>query len=155
MVNESLQHIVGVVEAIPDPEIPVLTLADLGVIRDVAVEDGSIIVTVTPTYSGCPAISLIEEMIVEQLQLNNFENVKIRRSISPPWSSDWITSEGKAKLTKYGIAPPNSENKGQPESCPRCRSGNVAKISEFSSTPCQAMWKCLSCLEVFGYFKCI
>lgn len=150
-----LSHITSIAESVPDPEIPVLTLGDLGVIRDVRIHQMYIEIDVTPTYSGCPATSLINEMIIQAFTDNHITNVAIKTVISPPWSSHWISEQGRQKLLEYGIAPPNPTNTGQPKSCPQCAETHVQKLSEFGSTPCQALWKCLVCQEVFNYFKCI
>ena len=155
MVTGMLDEIFEAVKTVPDPEIPVLSLGDLGVVRSVEFQDGYPVITVSPTYSGCPATGVIEEMILEKLESLGFKNAIINRSISPPWSSEWISQEGRQKLRQYGIAPPNPQNKGHPESCPRCSQKTVSKISEFAATSCQAMWRCDECFEVFNYFKCI
>lgn len=141
--------------AIPDPEIPVLTLGDLGVIREIKQRDDQLFVTISPTYTGCPATAMINEMVHSALIDLNIFNAEIVMSISPPWSSDWISDAGRKKLLDYGIAPPNTEQRGRPNSCPQCTSKNVLLLSEFGSTPCQAMWRCNDCHEVFNYFKCI
>ena len=145
----------ALVQAIPDPEIPVLTLGDLGVIRGVCQDDNGVEVSVSPTYSGCPATAMINELIQEKLNSQGIAQVNIKTLLFPPWSSDWISESGRVKLKEYGIAPPNFAEKGKPRSCPHCDALEVEKLSEFGSTPCQALWKCLSCQEVFSYFKCI
>ncbi|TCL10129.1 ring-1,2-phenylacetyl-CoA epoxidase subunit PaaD [Shimia isoporae] len=138
---------------VPDPEIPVISLTDLGIIRDVAYEGDTLIVTVTPTYSGCPATSIINLDIETALRGHGIEHLELRRQLSPAWTTDWMTTEGRAKLEKYGIAPPQPA--GGPEKCPRCGSQHVEKLSQFGSTPCKAQWRCTACLEPFDYFKCI
>lgn len=150
-----ISQIRQLVEAIPDPEIPVLNLGDLGIIRDVSRSEGAIDITISPTYSGCPATKFIEGMIAEKLIGNGLDQFKIKQTISPPWSSDWISQTGRKKLFEYGIAPPNPQNKGRPQACPQCRSSKLKRLSEFGSTPCQALWQCNDCLENFSYFKCI
>jgi ring-1,2-phenylacetyl-CoA epoxidase subunit PaaD len=138
---------------VPDPEIPVISLTDLGIIRDVTWEDDTLVVTVTPTYSGCPATSVINFDIENALRARGIENLRLDRRLSPAWTTDWLTEEGKAKLEAYGIAPPRPA--GGPSHCPHCRSAQVERVSQFGSTPCKAQWRCLSCQEPFDYFKCI
>jgi len=147
---------------IPDPEIPVITIADLGILREVVSSEGKIIVTITPTYNGCPAMHAIEQEIGKSLKENSVEHFEIRYSYSPVWTTDWINSEAKEKLRKYGIAPPEKAvtDKNvlsvQPRiiSCPRCGSSHTERISEFGSTACKALYRCLDCREPFDYFKC-
>ncbi len=135
---------------VPDPEIPVLSLVDLGVIR--AVEVGKeVLVKVTPTYSGCPATAVITLDIEAKLREKGVENLRLETCISPPWTSDWIAAEAHEKLRAHGIAPPR---KGQP-ACPRCGSANTTRLSAFGSTPCKSHYKCADCLEPFDAFKCI
>jgi ring-1,2-phenylacetyl-CoA epoxidase subunit PaaD len=146
---------------VADPEIPVLTIADLGIIRGVRVED-EVIVELTPTYSGCPATEVIEKSVVDALYKQGIENVRIERVLSPAWTTDWISEEGRKKLREYGIAPP-AEGGSKREllhgsrsiACPRCDSTDTSVVSEFGSTACKASYKCNSCLEPFEYFKCI
>jgi ring-1,2-phenylacetyl-CoA epoxidase subunit PaaD len=138
---------------IPDPEIPAITLTDLGIIRDVAWQDDTLVVTVTPTYSGCPATSLINMEIETALRSHGIEKLELKRQLSPAWTTDWMTEEGRAKLEAYGIAPPRPA--GGPERCPRCGGTTLEKLSQFGSTPCKAQWRCRDCLEPFDYFKCI
>ncbi len=137
---------------VPDPEIPVISLVDLGVIRSVDQVGGEWVVTISPTYTGCPATRVIEMDIQTALSARGVA-VKIRRQIAPPWTTDWMTDSGKAKLEAYGIAPPQPS--GGPQRCPHCASTDVEKISQFGSTPCKAQWRCRDCLEPFDYFKCI
>ena len=145
--------------AVADPEIPVLTIADLGILRDVTIGD-EVTVQLTPTYSGCPATEVIEQSVVDALRDRGVENVKIERVLSPPWTTDWISEEGREKLREYGIAPPGT-GAGKRElvrgaiACPRCDSRNTVLVSEFGSTACKASYKCDDCLEPFEYFKCI
>jgi ring-1,2-phenylacetyl-CoA epoxidase subunit PaaD len=148
---------------VPDPEIPVLSVLDLGVIRHVSVRpDGSVEVGVTPTYSGCPATPMIKADILGALS-----GAGIRATIvdvlSPPWTSDWLSEEGRRKLEAYGITPPAAAV-GSPRAlvhaepvivCPRCGSAATERLSEFGSTPCKALYRCLSCQEPFDYFKCL
>jgi len=148
---------------LPDPEIPVLTLSDLGVVRDVTVSDAGVVVDVAPTYSGCPATEYIEQSIVDALTAAGFRDVTTRRVLSPPWTTDWISDEGRDKLAAYGIVPPDraAESKrallrgGIDIACPRCGCAETTCVSEFGSTPCKASYKCNTCLEPFEYFKCL
>lgn len=143
-----------------DPEIPVLTLEDLGVLRGVERRDGAIVVRLTPTYVGCPAVLAIELAVAAALLDAGFENARIERTLAPPWSTDDITPRGRERLRAYGIAPPAKGGRGtlfshDDVSCPRCSSGNTSRISEFGSTACKALWRCEDCREPFDYFKCL
>lgn len=138
---------------VPDPEIPVISLTDLGIIRDVAFEGQTCVVTVTPTYSGCPATSIINLDIESALREHGLRDIELRRQLSPAWTTDWMTQEGRDKLAAYGIAPPQPA--GGPDKCPHCGSHHVERLSQFGSTPCKAQWRCTDCLEPFDYFKCI
>ena len=144
----------SIVEAVPDPEIPVLTLGDLGVIRDIRLGTFGFEIDVTPTYSGCPATRVINEMISDALKTAKVEKFNIQNVLTPNWSTDWMSDEGKKKLLDYGIAPPNTSSFG-PKECPKCKSENTSQISQFGSTPCQSLWRCGDCLEPFNYFKCL
>lgn len=137
---------------VADPEIPVLTITDLGIVRDVDCSDG-VTVSLTPTYSGCPATEVIEAAVVTALEERGVDDVRIRRVLSPPWTTDWISEEGRRKLKVYGIAPP--ERRDRSVACPRCESANTECVSEFGSTACKASYRCLDCLEPFEYFKCL
>ena len=137
---------------VPDPEIPVLTITDLGIVRDVDCSDG-VTVSLTPTYSGCPATEAIEASVAATLQEHGVGDVKIKRVLSPPWTTDWISGAGREKLKIYGIAPP--ERRDRPIACPRCDSGKTELVSEFGSTACKAAYRCVDCLEPFEYFKCL
>ncbi|MBV7378073.1 1,2-phenylacetyl-CoA epoxidase subunit PaaD [Maritimibacter dapengensis] len=139
--------------AVPDPEIPVISLVDLGIIRDVGYDGETCVVTVTPTYSGCPATSVINMEIEAALRDHGLERIELKRQLSPAWTTDWLSDAGREKLEKYGIAPPQPA--GGPEKCPNCGSAHVEKLSQFGSTPCKAQWRCKDCLEPFDYFKCI
>jgi ring-1,2-phenylacetyl-CoA epoxidase subunit PaaD len=150
-----------VASEVVDPEIPVLTIADLGILRDVKVQDGRVEVFITPTYSGCPAMSLITLNLETFLEDAGFGLPRIHMVLSPAWTTDWLTDAGKAKLREYGIAPPAGaagkralfgEDKVV---CPQCGSADTARISEFGSTSCKALWRCRACAEPFDYFKCI
>ena len=138
---------------VPDPEIPVISVVELGIVRNVSENDGQLVVTITPTYSGCPATSVISLEIDKALRDKGVEAFEIKSQISPAWTTDWISDVGREKLESYGIAPPSPA--GGPERCPRCGDSNLEKISQFGSTPCKAQWRCKSCLEPFDYFKCI
>lgn len=140
-------------DAVPDPEIPAISVVDLGIVRGVSWRRDTLEVAVTPTYSGCPATSVISMDIETALRDRGLEKVEIKIQIAPPWTTDWLSSKGRAKLEGYGIAPPRQA--GGPARCPLCRSQNLDKISQFGSTPCKAQWRCLDCLEPFDYFKCI
>ena len=143
-----------------DPEIPVLTIADLGVLRAVDVSDGRIEVTITPTYSGCPAMNMITLEIELALEREGFRNSKVKTVLSPAWTTDWMSEDGRRKLAEYGIAPPLPASSRralfgvQQIACPQCGSENTELLSEFGSTSCKALWRCKSCREPFDYFKC-
>ena len=153
ILKPSLGTIWGWLDQVPDPEIPVISLTDLGIIRDVQWHGETLEVTVTPTYSGCPATSIINLDIETALRAKGIEHITLKRQLSPAWTTDWMTPAGRAKLEKYGIAPPQAA--GGPQHCPHCKSAAVEKISQFGSTPCKAQWRCTDCLEPFDYFKCI
>ena len=146
-----------------DPEIPVLTLADLGVIRSVEIDGDAVSVGIAPTYSGCPATEFIESSIVEALTENGFTEVTTKKVLSPAWTTDWISQAGRIKLKEYGIVPPDKAAESKRAlfhtdleiACPRCSSTDTSKVSEFGSTPCKASYKCNACLEPFQYFKCL
>jgi len=147
--------------AVPDPEIPVLTITDLGIVRDVRVND-EVVVSLTPTYTGCPATEFIEQSVLDTLHSQGVDNVSIDRVLSPPWTTDWISEEGRDKLREYGIAPPEQGaskrallHGDRSIACPRCGSLESSLVSEFGSTACKASYKCTACLEPFEYFKCI
>ncbi|WP_298862689.1 1,2-phenylacetyl-CoA epoxidase subunit PaaD [uncultured Sulfitobacter sp.] len=140
-------------DEVPDPEIPVISVVDLGIIRDVTWEDDTVVVAITPTYSGCPATSIINLDVETALRDLGLTKIRLKQQLSPPWTTDWLSAKGAAKLEEYGIAPPSAA--GGPSKCPRCQSANVERVSQFGSTPCKAHWRCLSCLEPFDYFKCI
>ena len=143
-----------------DPEITVLTIADLGVLRDVAVHDGRVEVAITPTYSGCPAMNMIALEIELALEREGIRNPKVRTVLSPAWTTDWMSDDGRRKLREYGIAPPlaGSGRRAlfgeQQVECPQCGSDDTELLSEFGSTSCKALWRCKRCREPFDYFKC-
>ena len=159
----SKEKIVELISVIPDPEIPVITIAELGVIRDVIIEGENVEVKITPTYSGCPAMKQMEDDIKSTLLKNGIPNLKVTMVYSPAWTTDWIPEEAKEKLRKYGIAPPEKTTedknwltgKSKIVLCPRCKSKNTKLISQFGSTACKALYQCQDCLEPFDYFKCI
>jgi ring-1,2-phenylacetyl-CoA epoxidase subunit PaaD len=140
-------------EAVPDPEIPAISVVDLGVVREIGWDGDTLVVAITPTYSGCPATSLIAMEIEEALRRRGIARLRLETRLSPPWTTDWLSAAGRAKLEAYGIAPPQPA--GGPERCPRCGSKDLERISQFGSTPCKAQWRCRDCLEPFDYFKCI
>lgn len=158
----SAEQVRGWLDRVPDPEIPVLSVNDLGIVRDVRVREGRVTVCVTPTYTGCPATEVIEGLIERELQRRGVAEVEIVRLLSPPWTTDWLSEAARRKLEKYGIAPPPSGGgkKGLTGlrvevRCPRCASSQTSRVSEFGSTPCKASFRCDQCLEPFEYFKCI
>lgn len=150
-------------EEVADPEVPVLSILDLGIVRTVVIStEGGIQITITPTYSGCPAMDVISMDIRLKLIEKGFRNVQIRQQLSPAWTTDWMTESGKEKLEAYGIAPPNPKQQFCREelfaeeavACPRCHSYHTELISQFASTACKSMYRCLDCREAFDYFKC-
>lgn len=144
--------------SVVDPEIPVLTLQDLGVLRDISVENGRIKVTITPTYTGCPAMDAMRADIETALAEAGYEHVTVQQSLSPAWTTDWMSESGREKLRAYGIAPPAKTTCGQTSGkieCPQCGSTDINLISEFGSTACKALYQCKDCREPFDYFKCI
>ncbi len=164
MTNDELVKKAGtVLESVCDPEIPVLTVADLGIIRDIrALDDGTLEVVITPTYSGCPAMNAIEVNIRAALQEAEFEKVKVTTVLSPAWTTEWLSAEGRRKLQDFGIAPPATPELDKKAllgehrilRCPHCGSGNTEMIAQFGSTSCKALFRCVDCLEPFDYFKC-
>ncbi len=149
-------------EEVCDPEIPVLTIADLGVLRSVEVgRDGTVEVTITPTYSGCPAMDVIGFDIKIALAKAGLDNARVRQVLAPAWTTDWMSQSGKAKLKAFGIAPPRPRASRralfgeESVACPHCGSEETEKVSEFGSTACKALWRCTACREPFDYFKCI
>lgn len=153
MVRPETTEIWRWLDEVPDPEIPVISVIDLGIVRSIEWQDETLEVAVTPTYSGCPATSVIAMDIETALRERGIAAVRIRTQIAPPWTTQWLSDKGREKLNAYGIAPPSPA--GGPDACPRCRSERVEKISQFGSTPCKAQWRCEDCLEPFDYFKCI
>ena len=143
----STEGIWAVLRSVMDPEIPVVSVVDLGIVRDVSPTE----VTITPTYTGCPATEVIERTIREELDAAGFRDVAIKTSLSPPWTTDWISERGKEELVSYGIAPPTL---AKLPTCPLCGSTKTEEVSRFGSTPCKAQWRCKECLEPFDRFKC-
>jgi len=166
-VSVSLEQVWHWLGEVADPEIPVISVVDLGIVRDVAFEGDTCVVTITPTYSGCPAMQVIAASVKEALQAHGLEDVRIASRLAPAWTTDWMSDAGKAALKGYGIAPPVQQaidisglhagirRRAAPEvSCPNCGSSHTQLTSEFGSTPCKALYKCLDCREPFDYFKC-
>jgi ring-1,2-phenylacetyl-CoA epoxidase subunit PaaD len=168
----TIEEVWGWLGDVPDPEIPAVSVVDLGIVRDVrwlGRRDDELVVTVTPTYSGCPATGVISLAIEGALRERGVRNVRLERRIAPPWTTDWISEQGRERLHAYGIVPPSERaGGGAPPSldrllgrkppaltCPRCGSADTARVSEFGSTPCKAQYRCRACLEPFDYFKCI
>ncbi|MGX9349701.1 1,2-phenylacetyl-CoA epoxidase subunit PaaD [Shimia sp. W99] len=153
MTQPSVKQVWEWLETIPDPEIPVITIVDLGIIRNVEFDGDTCVVSVTPTYSGCPATSMINMDIETCLRDHGLTKIELKQQISPAWTTDWMSDGARAALEKYGIAPPQPA--GGPKRCPRCGGDHLEKLSQFGSTPCKAQWRCQDCLEPFEYFKCI
>lgn len=157
---ELRQRVWNAAAQVVDPEIPVLTIADLGVLRDVTVTDGGVEVAITPTYSGCPAMNMIALEIELALEREGIRNPKIYTVLSPAWTTDWMSEQGRRKLKDYGIAPPQAGGGRralfgeQQVACPQCGSVDTELLSEFGSTSCKALWRCKACREPFDYFKC-
>jgi ring-1,2-phenylacetyl-CoA epoxidase subunit PaaD len=161
--NISIQKIWQLLEEVPDPEVPVLSVIDLGIIRDVKVSENEVEVIITPTYSGCPAMDMIRMNIKLALIEHGYNNVKVTSVLSPAWTTDWMSEAGKLKLKEYGIAPPNPKQQvcddklfapHEAVQCPLCDSWHTRRISEFGSTACKALYQCNDCKEPFDYFKC-
>ena len=140
-------------DAVPDPEIPVISVVDLGIVRGVAWQGDRLEIAVTPTYSGCPATSIIAMDIETALRDRGIGKITIRTQIAPAWTTDWLTEKGRAEMERFGIAPPSPAQ--GPDRCPHCGGEDLERLSQFGSTPCKAQWRCKSCLEPFDYFKCI
>ena len=161
--SSSEQVVWDLLEQIPDPEIPVLSITDLGIVRWIRAHEQTVTVGLAPTYTGCPATEVIAATIKATLLENGFDQVNVERVLSPAWTTDWITPQARKKLTAYGIAPPAAaatskralQGDDGPRACPRCDSTHTVKVSEFGSTPCKASYKCGDCLEPFEYFKCL
>ena len=148
-----------ILETVQDPEIPVISVVDLGIVRKIEISEQGVEINITPTYNGCPALDVIPIMIKEAVEKQGIGPVTVRNVLSPAWSTDWISEGGRERLQAFGIAPPNPadarielEDRAIP--CPRCSSVNTRLISRFGSTPCKAAYQCNDCLEPFDYFKC-
>jgi ring-1,2-phenylacetyl-CoA epoxidase subunit PaaD len=179
--SPSLDQVWAWLDEVEDPEIPVISIVDLGIVRGVRCthddQGGAWVVTITPTYSGCPATQVIAQSVIERLAGHGLQRVQLETRIAPPWTTDWISEDGKRKLREYGIAPPIGLASQQsipvadigrgprpplgaaqvlPSglACPRCGSTEVSLTSQFGSTPCKALYRCTACLEPFDYFKC-
>ena len=162
MVKEKIYQIL---EGVPDPEIPVLSILDLGIVRGVEIDETleQITISITPTYSGCPAMDVISFQIRADLAVEGFKNVLIKNVLKPAWTTDAMTESGKQKLKAYGIAPPNARARIEkmlfetppPVHCPRCDAADTKMLAEFGSTSCKALYQCNECLEPFDYFKCL
>lgn len=159
----SVERIREWLSVVTDPEIPVLTIEDLGVLQDIAWDGETVVVTITPTYSGCPAMLTIRTDIVAALRAQGLERIRVIERNAPAWTTDWLSEAGRRKLQAFGIAPPAGQAGGkavlfgappQP-ACPQCGSAQTTLLSEFGSTPCKALYRCERCLEPFDYFKCI
>lgn len=153
MEQPSVETIWGWLADVADPEIPVISIVDLGIVRAVEWKGEQLEVAVTPTYSGCPATTVISMDIETALRDHGIDDVSIRMQIAPAWTTEWLSETARDKLEAYGIAPPQAA--GGPKCCPQCKSKSVERISQFGSTPCKAQWRCTDCLEPFDYFKCI
>ena len=159
----SKEEVFALLSEIPDPEIPVISIVELGVIREILIEGTHIEVFITPTYSGCPAMKQMEDDVRKKLSENGFDEIKNTIIYSPAWTTDWLSEEAKLKLQNYGIAPPEETtsdksfltNSKKNITCPRCKNKNTVMISQFGSTACKALYQCKECLEAFDYFKCI
>lgn len=157
--EEKLWHILGEVN---DPEVPVLSILDLGIVRKLSFQEGKVTVTITPTYSGCPAMDVIAMDIRLKLLEKGYRNIAVQQQLSPAWTTDWMSEAGKQKLKDFGIAPPNPKQqfctsdmfREEAVQCPHCDSYHTTLLSQFSSTACKAMYRCLDCREAFDYFKC-
>ncbi|NEC85511.1 1,2-phenylacetyl-CoA epoxidase subunit PaaD [Streptomyces sp. SID12501] len=161
---EDVRRARSIAERVPDPELPMLTLADLGVLRGVEVTgDGTVVASLTPTYSGCPAMAEMRAGVAARLRAAGYVRVEIRTVLDPPWTSDWITPAGRRKLTEHGIAPPGAAPRGpvalsllpvrRTVPCPRCGSADTEETSRFAATSCKALWRCRACREPFEYVK--
>lgn len=159
----SSHNIWALLEEVTDPEVPVLSVVDLGIIRDVKINNDEAEITITPTYSGCPAMDVIRMSIRMALLANGFKKVTVIESLSPAWTTDWMSEKGKQKLKEYGIAPPNVRQQvchpdlfaaDEAVQCPHCHSYHTHRVSEFGSTACKSLYQCDDCREPFDYFKC-
>lgn len=157
MVNAVLQRARAALADVVDPEIPVLTIGDLGVLRDVTMAaDGFVEVTITPTYSGCPAMEMITADIFSALERTGIADARVRTALSPAWTTEWMSEAGRKKLLDYGIAPPPcaADAATHRPACPLCHADETELLAEFASTSCKSLWRCLACREPFDLFKC-
>lgn len=150
------QAIYKILETVQDPEVPVLSVIDLGIVRRISIDEKGVVITITPTYTGCPATDMITMNIKLALAEHGFINARVIPVLSPAWTTDWMTEEGKQKLKIYGIAPPDKRFSIPADGvvCPQCNSNNTKLVSEFGSTACKALYRCNDCKEPFDYFKC-
>ncbi len=152
------EEIIQILSEVKDPEIPVLSITDLGILRKVEISGEKISIEITPTYSGCPAMDAIREDIRSELARHGLEHVEIKQVLSPAWTTEWMTESGKEKLLAYGIATPSKHRckigEDHADSCPLCHSENIEMVSRFGSTACKALYRCRDCGEPFDYFKC-
>ena len=153
VMQPSIEQVWAWLGEVPDPEIPVISVVELGIVREVRWEGNELVVGVTPTYSGCPATSVIAQDIESALHSHGVQSLRLETQLSPPWTTNWISKAGKERLRAFGIAPPTA--RGAKISCPRCASASIEKVSEFGSTPCKAQYRCLDCMEPFDLFKCL
>ena len=153
--NSRLPELWELLDSVSDPEIPVVSLWDLGILQDIKVVGDKLVVEITPTYSGCPAMVEIAAEVEKTLAAAGYPEVDVVSLLTPTWTTDFMSSQGRTKLREYGIAPPAPKSLGEKISCPQCRSEEVELISEFGSTACKALYRCRDCLEPFDYFKCI
>lgn len=161
--NHTKDSLLNLLSQIPDPEIPVISIVELGVVREISLVNQHIVITLTPTYSGCPAMKQMEDDVRAKLTNNGISSFEIKLSYNPPWTTDWLSQKAKQKLQAYGIAPPEEKTtdksfitgKTKQITCPHCKSTNTYMVSQFGSTACKALYKCNACLEAFDYFKCI
>ncbi len=153
----------AVLDTVLDPEVPVLSIVDLGIVRHVTIDNTTITVGLAPTYSGCPATEVIEQSVINALTKSGYADIEIERVLSPPWTTQWISDIGRQKLLDYGIVPPTEDHDrkrallglDRPRQCPHCHNTDTERVSEFGSTPCKALHRCRACREPFEYFKCI
>lgn len=158
--DPALRAVWTLLEAVKDPEIPVLSLNDLGILRGIHREGPRLRVVITPTYSGCPAMRAIEDEVLQVLRAAGYGEVSVETRLAPAWTTDWMSDDARERLRAYGIAPPQPAVAGSEEqdpvvACPQCGSGNTKRVSEFGSTACKALYQCADCREPFDYFKCI
>ena len=161
-ISNKVEDIWQILRSVEDPEIPVISIVDLGIVREVKFDGNQCIVTLTPTYSGCPAMDVIPQLVKFALIKGGYKDNIVKNVLSPAWSTDWMSEDGKRKLKEYGIAPPVEitsdisflKGETKPVPCPQCNSTDTKLISQFGSTPCKAAYQCNACLEPFDYFKC-